>query len=35
VLRKNMERYHEAEAMAREQRPDRPVYYDVETDGKG
>jgi hypothetical protein len=34
ALRQNKERYHDAETKAREQRPQRPVYYDVETDGR-
>jgi transitional endoplasmic reticulum ATPase len=34
ALQRNKERYHDAETKAREQRPQRPVYYDVETDGK-
>ena len=34
TLRQNKERYHEAETRAREQRPVRPVYFDV-GDGEG
>ncbi len=33
TLRANKERYAEAESRARQQRPSRPVYYDVAEGG--
>jgi len=33
TVRTNKERYAQAEAQARQQRPSRPVYYDLAGDG--